>query len=99
MNKPDGFFSYELMIYDDEENVLWEGIVEGQPFKGPGGIPALKIKDNNIPKSLVKVFNESNKSGKLLRSEWSPAWEVIDDESTESETAVGEPSDSGPQND
>ena len=69
------FFTYYLTIRDESKNILWEGTINGKPFKGPDGLPALQPEE--IPRKLSQALQ---KHRGVYYSEWKPAWEVIEPE-------------------
>jgi hypothetical protein len=70
----DGYYSYELIVYSEQQEVLWSGTVMARQTMGPGGIPALKLAE--IPDELQDVL----KNNVVARNEWQPAWDVVEDE-------------------
>jgi len=67
------FYSFWVKAYNQDNELVWEGIVDGRPETRKDGIKMLRIENNTIPQELREAFDKHG----ALRTEWEPAWEEV----------------------
>jgi len=73
VGKPE-WFSYWLKMFDEEEGLVWEGMVDGRTIRNSEGVVGLTVYNPTLPQGFREA---AGKYGKL-RTEWEPVWEVVE---------------------
>lgn len=70
------YFTYAMRITNMQGEQIWDGIINGKPAIGPGGVKG--ISPANPPSSLTRALQSLQ--GQQYHAEWTPVWEEVNDE-------------------